>query len=522
MPMCIAGRLSKNGRGRRSASAVDSPSPAPTAPSSYKDPAVFGVIAVAAAILVIPGFDVPLERDAALFAYGASQVLEGVPPYESVFTRTGPLGHLLPVPGALAARLLDFDQLVGMRVIYFALSVLAVGIMYLLGRDLFQSKWAGAAAAAALLSFDQFLEYATAGPREKTAMVLFVVAALWAAVGRRWLTAGVLGALAGLTWQPSVLVLLSVIAAAGLRTDTAGRWRPLRNVILGAALPVAITLTYFAVEGALKAALDGFFLAHLRYTTPIARSLVDRLVHAVDVVRNGYPMSALIMAVGLAAMVVMAIWRIRIRTNTKRLRDDRFLVVLLAFALSMAWTLFDLQGAPDLMLILPYAALGTGFLAHLFSFKLSGRFAVLAFSVIIGTILALGISTSLSAHSTSLTDQQRSVAQIVAQLPPGAELVSMGAPQPLLLGDRTNPTRYLIVTRGLRPYLEDTWPGGVSGFVDDFIRDPPEAIALDRTAWQLKELRTWLSRHYVQRGQAPRWTWYVHESIADDVVPGTG
>jgi hypothetical protein len=477
------------------------------------------VAAVAAAVFAIRGFDARLGRDAALFAYGAQQVLEGVPPYESVFTRTGPLGHLLPLPGASAARLFGLDELFGMRLMYLVLSVLAVTAMYLLGRDLFRSKWVGATTAAAFMSFDRFLEYATAGPREKTAMVLFVVVALLAAVRRSWFVAGVLTALAGLTWQPSLLILVSVALAAVLQTDGSLRWESLRRVILGALVPVVVTIIYFAFEGAVQASVDGFLLAHLRYTTPISGSLLDRLVHAVEVARRGYPTSAFLMAAGLAGMVAMSVWRIRSRTSTQLLRDDRFLVILLAFGFSIAWTLFDLQGPPDLMFILPYAAVGTGFLIHMIRTRLSGRSLLVVSAVIISLVVTLGLSRSISSRNSDLVDQRRSVERMVSQLPRGAQLVSMGAPQPLLLDNRTNPTQYLIVTRGLRPYLDDTWPGGLSGFVADFTRDPPEAIALDRTAWLIQELRWWLKRNYLERGEAPGWQWLVHKSIAEEVRP---
>ena len=55
----------------------------------------------------------------------------------------------------------------------------AVCATYMVGRDLFSSRWAGLASAASLLSFLGFIEYATNGPREKTPMVLFVLLAMW-------------------------------------------------------------------------------------------------------------------------------------------------------------------------------------------------------------------------------------------------------------------------------------------------------------------------------------------------------
>ena len=63
-------------------------------------------------------------------------------------------------------------------------------------RDLSASRAAGVVGAVTMLTFQGFTEMATNGPREKTAMVLFLLVSLWALVHRRWATCGVFVALA--------------------------------------------------------------------------------------------------------------------------------------------------------------------------------------------------------------------------------------------------------------------------------------------------------------------------------------
>ena len=124
-------------------------------------------------VFVVHGFDSILTRDLALYAYGGQQVAEGVPPYVGVLNRAGPLAHL--VPGARRGRgaaSSAIDDLLGMRVLMLLLSVACVWVLYLLARDLFDSRLAGVASATALLDLPGFVTYATGGPREKTTMML--------------------------------------------------------------------------------------------------------------------------------------------------------------------------------------------------------------------------------------------------------------------------------------------------------------------------------------------------------------
>src|SRR5688500_7315722 len=158
-------------------------------------PVVAGVPLV---VYVLHGFQGRLTRYLGIYSYAGQQVADGVPPYLGVLNRAGPLAHVLPGVGALVARVGGFDDLVTMRVFFMLLATAAVCVCYLLGRDLFDSRAAGLVSAGALLSFHGFIEYASNGPREKTPMTLFVLAALWAVVHRRWFAAGVLTSLATL------------------------------------------------------------------------------------------------------------------------------------------------------------------------------------------------------------------------------------------------------------------------------------------------------------------------------------
>ncbi|MGI8645872.1 MAG: glycosyltransferase family 39 protein, partial [Nocardioides sp.] len=178
------------------------------------DPVGVIVALAAAGIFVAHGFDGELTRDLGLYAYAGQQVADGVPPYVGLMNRSGPLAHLVPGLGAAVARLVGTDDLLGMRALFLVLSIACVWFVYLLGRDLYDSRLAGVVAAGLLVCVPGVISYATNGPREKTTMMLLLAVALLAATRRRWWWAGVAVALTTLTWQPVFFPALVAVAGA--------------------------------------------------------------------------------------------------------------------------------------------------------------------------------------------------------------------------------------------------------------------------------------------------------------------
>lgn len=487
------------------------------------DPVAVAIVVVAATVYTLHGFQSTLNADNGLYAYGAQQALAGVPPYESIFNITGPLAYLLPVPGAVFARVVGIEDLTGIRLFLLGLSALVVSTIYLLAHDLFRSRATAVAAAASFLTFYAFLHNATAGPREKTAMLLFLVLALLGTVRRRWFLAGMAGALATLVWQPAGLIPVAIVAARAIGAPPRDRWHDIGAIMLGGAVPVGVIVIYYALEGALRALLDGFLLVNLRYTATSSESFFEQFWQTVRVVRRGYYMSAWIIATGLIAMAGVILWRLRAAADWRGLLQDRFLVILIAFPLCVAWTAYDFQGPPDLFFVLPFAALGIGALVYSVERVMSASFGRAAAALVTTGAIVLASWSAVARRDHGLIRQHRSIAQMLAQVPPDARMMSIGAPQAMVVSGRTNPNRYQILLRGLDEHLHATWPGGMEGFVNDLEDDPPEVIAFGHVTGARSEvLKRWMYQNYVQRGRAPGWEWLVHRSIAERVHPVSG
>ena len=108
-------------------------------------------------VFLLHGYDNTLARDLALYSYSGQQLADGVPPYVSVMNRAGPLAHVVPGIGAVLADWFGKDVVLTQRFVMTLLSVATVWVIYLIGRDLFRSRAAGALAAttAELLAGDR-------------------------------------------------------------------------------------------------------------------------------------------------------------------------------------------------------------------------------------------------------------------------------------------------------------------------------------------------------------------------------
>ena len=477
------------------------------------DPLTAVVGATALIVYVLHGVNGYLARDLAIYSYAGQQVADGVPPYVGILNRVGPLAHVIPAIGVLGARLGGFDDLLGIRLLFLIIAAACVCMVYLVARDLFASPLAGLAAAAAFLSFSGFIEYASNGPREKTAMVLFLLCTLWAVNKQRWFTAGLSVSLATLVWQPAFLVGLAAVVVA-LIAVRPGRIRALVRFTVGGLVPVAVFLLYFTAVGALQEAIDAFLLINAKYS--IAEALTANLATNWSRLQNGYGVSLWVIVVGLGALAVLSLPALR-RENR---RQDPAVVTVAAFGAAglagAAWMFRDFDNWPDAFTLLPLAAIGIGGIAKVISDRLSPRAALSLTLTWVVAAVAIAGSYSVTERDHRLVLQRRSVAAMLDHLPPDASLLSINSPQALVLSGKTNPTRYQTFTLGMDDYVDDTWPGGLRGFAEWIGRKQPTLITVRGAVspWLAETIET----EYRRVGSAPGWVWYAQQCLGPDVL----
>ncbi len=475
------------------------------------DPWLVACCFTALGVYLLHGFGGQLDRDPAVYAYGGQQLAEGVPPYVAIANRAGPLSHVIPGLGVITSRAVGIDDLLGMRVLFMLISIACIGLAYLTGRDLFRSRPAGVVTAAVLLSFHGFIEYATFGPREKTAMVLFLLAALLAMTHQRWLSTGVLVSLATLTWQPVFFALIAgVVVAILLGVATGHRLRALGRVVVGGLAPVLLTLGTFAALGEVPVLLDSFVLINAQYTeqAPLLRSPS----RSWDSLVEGYGASWWLLLVGLVALLVLgcaaAFGAARREPQNAALIGSAVLALV-----AIAWTLRAFNNWPDAFLLLPASALGVGALFRVASAGVSPR---VAWGVAMTWVVATGataVNYSVTGRDDGLDDQRESLATVMSVVP-DARMLSISAAQPLVLAQQRNASRFQPFGAGMGDYIDDTYPGGLAGYGRWVASNEPTIIAFG-----LRRVPSWLAptieRSYERVGAAPGWKWYVRRDVGE-------
>jgi 4-amino-4-deoxy-L-arabinose transferase-like glycosyltransferase len=494
------------------------------------DPLLAGCCVVAIVVYLVHGLEGPLLRDSGIYAYGGQRVAEGVPPYVGIANRAGPLAHLLPGGAVWVARIVGVDDLLAIRVFFMLISVACVGLAYLLGRDLFRSRLAGVAAAATLLSFHGFIAMATYGPREKTPLVLFILATLLAIAHQRWLTAGFLVAMATLTWQPVFLALFAgAVAAVLLGLPRGAWWRATVRVAIGGLAPAVVTVAGYAAIGQLRVFLDGFVLINATYTTQVATTLLGSPEQSWHSLVSGFGASLTLVIFGAVAIVVAGVLALRGRPREPSAAAVIACGVGCLIALAFTFRAFD--SWPDAFLILPFATLGVGAAMGTLARRVSPRVGVAAVAALSVACTATAAGYAASSRTHWLDRQRLSTAKVLRVMPE-ATILSVNAPQPLVLSGRRQATRYHAFGNGMGAYLADTFPGGLRGYAQWIEQNQPTLIALGRKRWGLgspsavSDVPSWLApglrRSYQEVGDAIGWTWYARRDLGADKLRELG
>ena len=445
------------------------------------DPLVGVCGLVALSVYLLQGFGGLLTRDLGVYAYGGQQVAEGVPPFVAILNRAGPLAHLVPGIGAGAARIVGVDDMLGMRVTLMLVAVVTVMVAYLLARDLFGSRTAGLASAAALLCFEGFLAYATFGPREKTTMVCFLALALLAMVHQRWGTAGAMIALSTLTWQPVFLpafVGVAVAALLGAGDGWRGRLAALTRIAVGGLIPAAITVAAYAAVGRLQIFLDAFVLINLRYTT--MNGLGSNLADAWTTTSRAFGWSLGVLALGTLITLAMGI-HAALRPTRTTVQGASMVGLGVVVVGCLLWSYRTFDGWPDTFFLLPTAAVGIGGIVAVLGRRVPVR--ALTAGTVAWCLVATGMSigAAIGNRTDDLDRQRADVEMVLSMLPADADIISVKAPQALVLSRQRNPSRLQLFGHGLADYVDDTWPGGIEGYGNWIGRRSPTVIAVGYT-----------------------------------------
>jgi hypothetical protein len=432
----------------------------------------------AAVLLGRSGLDGELTRDEAVYAYAGQQLLHGVAPYRSIFDPKGPVAAFVAAAGAWLGQVTGHAELTGIRVVYGAVACLGVAAVFLLARETWSSTVAGFAAALGLCCLPAFATDAFSGPDAKTPLVLLTALTMWVALRGHWFAAGMCAGVTVLTWQPLFVFPLVVVAAAAWTTAPGERRGSAVRAAGGLGLVLAAMLGYFLATRSFGVAFDAavhFPLTGIRHAETTVASRVDAVRRAVT---SRGAVAGIAMVIGAVAFLVLAVVALVERHDTwrERSRAPLTLVVVVPGLASAAYCLADFQGSPDLIPVLPYAALGLGGLvphvARLLPSRASGVLGGAPLLVLAGFAWSAPVGTPGDLAKQRV--QARSIASLV---PSGSTMWAFGDPRPLVLTGRRNPDRFVYLASGVAGWKAGHLTGGLPAWETDIRRTAP-AVAV--------------------------------------------
>src|SRR5918911_4049715 len=222
------------------------------------------VLALAALVYSMYGFEGVLLRDYSIYLYSGQRMAEGVPPYVSIFDHKGPRSPMIAGLGVMISKWFNWDDIYTVRLVFFATACLTVVAVYLLGKNVFRSQVAGLFGALTFLGFYGYAQPATSGPEPKTPMVLFQTLSLSFMSIKRWFWAGFFGSLAFLVWQPMAIFPLVAFVLAVTRPREE-RYGAAFRALTGILIPLVAVVAYFYYEGALGAFKEGLIVFNISY-----------------------------------------------------------------------------------------------------------------------------------------------------------------------------------------------------------------------------------------------------------------
>jgi hypothetical protein len=458
---------------------------------------------VGAAVYALHGFHGGLTRDPAIFVYGAARVADGLPPYVANFNTVGPLADAVPGAAVALGRILGVGPVLSSRLLFWIISAGCCSLVYVLGRQLTGRRLGGYVGAALFLTFEMFSNMATNGPREKTFMVLCLLAGFILAASRSWMAAGAATGLATLTWQPALLPMVAGIGVMMLGAPS--RWRGVGRYLAGGAVTVVAAFAWFAAYGAVDVAVKAFLVTNVRWVHQ--PSAFEQPTASLQLLWSGYHASLIVVVVGVVALVVLAVVR----------RRDLLLVGTAVGALvSVVWTAKAFNGTPDLFVVLPFGAVGAA-LAVILLDRWAGRYGTVAATAV--ALVAVGSATvwSVSTRAEGLIVDVRNVRAVLGSVPPTARIATIDGPQPLIFSGRINPEPYLILDDGELGLLEHEWPGGVPGYLHDLLAGTPTLLAIGPGP-DMAAIRQVTDPLYAFAGHGAGVDWYVARREGDRLL----
>ena len=468
-------------------------------------------------VYLTAGLDNVLLRDNAIFYYSGQQLLQGVPPYASIFYIKTPLTTFVTALGAAPAAFLPASELASVRVLFLLIGGVSVALLFLLSIELFEDTRGAVFSALAMLTLYGLTFQTVAGPRPKIIFLLCEIAALLLLARRSWLPAGIALSLAALTWQPAAILLVAALPFVAMQRERASR-PAIGHLLVGFALPFVPLVVYFAVSGALQEFLDGALLFHIRDRMADSYRF-GHLAHLQYILRtaeSGFTVMTVPVFLGTLYFLNSSIHPDP--EGGQATLNRKCTPGVLAVLLFLFWTLFDFQDYPDLFPFVPFAMLGFGKLIADALETATRSFAAGRFVRVAGGAMALffvGVAAYVSWQvrpDATVRHQRQTALHIIERFAPYGPIVSIGTPEFLALTGTRSPTPFIVHYYGVDHFIERTVPGGFDRWFRQIEATAPSVFVVGDTKGRGADLLQIIQDSYARTSYGP-WTLLVRDDL---------
>lgn len=476
--------------------------------------------------------------DPAFYDYIAQSILRGQVPYRDVVDIKGPGGAYLSAFAMLLGKAVGLRDVIAVRLMHVVLVGFLSAITYLVAEIYLRNRLAAVIAFLVPLMPEHFAMMVIAGTQPKLPMILCGMITLFLIAKDRPFWAGVFSMLSCVCWQPGLLFTgIAVLMFSRYLTS----WRDLRalKVLIGAAIPLIIVLSYFYSRSALSdlwawaitynysvfgpeakrgigEALDKLWKISVRVFRADAGGFADT--------RIGRFKSHFETPAGLATLVMIPSAFIglvifgfeRARASLTRaegigspdLFRDALLVPPLIY---LAFCVINFQAGPDLIPFFPFIGIFAGsffikfgqLLASINWFKLRDRrvvkeWYIAAFGLSLILIIIFTRAITYRVDSWTLQSQGQEIKKLSDLLAPDDKIYVHGTVEILVLLNRPN----------LNPYADFDWgkdnfaasKRGVSfdQLIDEMEAAAPKLVAISRlrAVSHRADIEAWVQDHY--------------------------
>ena len=450
--------------------------------------------------------------DPAIYDYIAQSILRGQMPYRDVIDPKGPASMYLSAAAMAAGQLIGIWDVYAVRLAHIVFVGWLAIVTYLVAEAYLRFRLAAVMACVIPLMREETASMMIQGTQPKLSMVLFGMISLLMIARDKPLAAGVFSMLSCLCWQPGLLFTGGAFLTFS-RYLTSWRDRHALKVLAGAAIPLAVTILYFHLRGALGAMYEwtlefpfSVFAQHRE------RSLAMALDHLLKVFSRVFQWDTLLLALSLVGFVMFAAERLRARLKVRKsVRPDELFrdAILIPPVVYLAFCLINMQGGPDLIPVFPFIGIfGGWFFVKTARFIETHRRAeaglrrmsvwIPRFALGVILMLALGRAANYRFEGWTVRYQEQLMKEVFADLGPDDKLYVHGPAEILLLLRRPNLNPYIALDHGADSYIGAKRVGGFSAVIEEMEAQAPKFVAVSRlrNIVHRDELGQWIEEHY--------------------------